>query len=534
MLNNMKKCIILSRVSTDIQDIKEQEDNLMRFAKSDGYTDDNIIIISDKESAILLSEEERNGLNQLKEYINNCDIACVYVWELSRIARDPQILYSIRNFLVQNKVQLKVYDPSLILLNSDFTINENSSLIFGLYASMAEAEMRQKKVRFKRGKIRNLKIGKFIGGKIKFGYDLDKDNYFIINEEEANIVRLTFQIYLSGKSVLQTYNELLERGYEVNFSNVQNILHYEGYTGSYIFNGIERKLPQIITQEDYDRGRKQAANNNIIADKAKNIYFCRGLIICKNCGSKYVAVIGNGQYTCNSLFNKSVTEKCKSTSININLLDSIVWAYAKEREMIYLLVNRDNDVKLFEEKIQINEEKITATEDKFKKLSIKKERNSDLYIDGNINKEKYNNNIKSIDIEILDIKKNVEKWESENKDYDKQIEHFSNNYNNKTSKEFIENNLINLSSIDNQHIMYDLIHKHIKKITVEDDVKFKTKTIMIYNYLDKVTIYNVNIRTKELNEYAIFENNIDKILQNENWKNDEILIRKYYEFLKRF
>ena len=66
----MKKVIVLSRVSTEGQDLTQQTDEVLREVYKDGYTDSNIIIIEDKESAIQLSEEERHGLNKMKEYIS--------------------------------------------------------------------------------------------------------------------------------------------------------------------------------------------------------------------------------------------------------------------------------------------------------------------------------------------------------------------------------------------------------------------------------------------------------------------------------
>ena len=50
------KCILLSRVSTHSQDLKQQTDELINAAHKDGFKDEDIIIIEDKESAIKLSE----------------------------------------------------------------------------------------------------------------------------------------------------------------------------------------------------------------------------------------------------------------------------------------------------------------------------------------------------------------------------------------------------------------------------------------------------------------------------------------------
>lgn len=83
----MKKAILLVRVSTEKQNFDEQEKQLYDLAISDGFNDDNIIIIAEKESGIKLSEDERKGLNRLKEEIAKGGVSTVYVWEVSRIGR---------------------------------------------------------------------------------------------------------------------------------------------------------------------------------------------------------------------------------------------------------------------------------------------------------------------------------------------------------------------------------------------------------------------------------------------------------------
>lgn len=59
----MTKAIILSRVSTQQQNLEQQTQDVLREVYKDGFKDKDIIILEDKESAIKLSEEERNGLN---------------------------------------------------------------------------------------------------------------------------------------------------------------------------------------------------------------------------------------------------------------------------------------------------------------------------------------------------------------------------------------------------------------------------------------------------------------------------------------
>ena len=84
----MAKAILLVRVSTDRQSFDEQEQQLFQLAIKDGYSEDNIIPICEKESGRKLKEDERKGLNKMKELIeSDSSINCVYAWEISRIAR---------------------------------------------------------------------------------------------------------------------------------------------------------------------------------------------------------------------------------------------------------------------------------------------------------------------------------------------------------------------------------------------------------------------------------------------------------------
>ena len=61
----MKRVILLIRVSTKYQDYTAQTNELIQYVKQHGYTDDEMEIIQDKESATKLSDEERQGLNKL-------------------------------------------------------------------------------------------------------------------------------------------------------------------------------------------------------------------------------------------------------------------------------------------------------------------------------------------------------------------------------------------------------------------------------------------------------------------------------------
>ena len=200
----MKKVIVLSRVSTEGQDLTQQTDEVLREVYKDGYSDSNIIIIEDKESAIQLSEEERHGLNKMKEYIStNPNINCVYIYELSRLSRIPLVLYSIRDYLVERRIQLICLKPYFRLLEVDGTMSQTGSLMFSLFSSLAESEMILKKERMMRGRRRNKELGRSVGSRPPFGYDLDKNKSFIVDPNNSLIISRIFNDYGYGNKSMK-------------------------------------------------------------------------------------------------------------------------------------------------------------------------------------------------------------------------------------------------------------------------------------------------------------------------------------------
>jgi DNA invertase Pin-like site-specific DNA recombinase len=123
------KAILLVRVSTEAQDFTEQEREIYQMAINDGYKPEDIIAICEKESGIKLAEEDRAGLNRMKELIEAGGVDCVYCWEVSRIARRKKINFSVLEYLTEHKVQLIIKNPSITLFNRDGSINEGAEVV---------------------------------------------------------------------------------------------------------------------------------------------------------------------------------------------------------------------------------------------------------------------------------------------------------------------------------------------------------------------------------------------------------------------
>ena len=95
----MAKAIIWCRVSTTEQEFYTQQQDLIRKAESDGFRPEELIVIGKAgASAIKMNELYQKEVNQLIDTINNVpDVSTIYVWEVSRLARNEVAFYQMKD-----------------------------------------------------------------------------------------------------------------------------------------------------------------------------------------------------------------------------------------------------------------------------------------------------------------------------------------------------------------------------------------------------------------------------------------------------
>ena len=334
------KAIGLIRVSTAIQDLSQQADIVKQEMIKDGYPndDEHIILIKDKESATMLSEEERHGLNQMKEaIIKDPEINCVYVYELSRISRRLDVLVSVRNFLMERKIQLIVIKPYMRMLEVDGRLSPTGDIMFSIFSGMSEVEGYLRKERTSRGKRKAQLEGKSLGNWLPFGYTVDDNRYIIIDEDEANVVRKIFNMCLNeNKSTTVIARELSDTGefkvktsIRAHASSILNILKNTAYIGEAPYNKKMQKeshnqYPPIIPKEMfYEVQKLLTSRKKQPKTEHKNIYYCKGLLKDKNSGYILRAASTVASYCFFS--DKHDEVQYPSITVPINLFDSFAW-----------------------------------------------------------------------------------------------------------------------------------------------------------------------------------------------------------------
>ena len=374
-----EKCLLLVRVSSEQQDLVQQTNKVKEEALKDGFSEDDIIIIEDKESGVLLSEEERNGLNRLKKHVKEDNIQCVYTYEVSRISRKPSVLYSIRDFLIEHKVQLVILNPYMKMLKDDGMLSETANIYFGIFTAMAESEGFIRKARMKRGVLHKKALGLHYGGSISIGYKTDKQDRYIIDEEGASIVRRIFNDYVNGSSVRKLAKDLQNEGWRTKTAyltvvqSILNILHREYYTGN---DGIH---PAIISEELYQAAQNKCKKQRVYAIPKDEIVLLKGLVYDRKSGLLLSANRINGCYYC---------KRCKGPTISWKVLDPIIWTFVQMEHSQRFIYDRGNWLKEVDSEMKRNEKIIETMNDNIVKMKEVINRIEERYIEGKITKEK--------------------------------------------------------------------------------------------------------------------------------------------------
>ena len=409
------KCILLVRVSTEAQSYDEQEKELYDLAHFYGYKDKDISSIATKESAIKLDEEERFGLNRMKELLETGEYDCVFAWEISRIARRKKILFSILEYLTSKGIQLIIKEPRIRLLKDDKTIDEGAETIFTLYAQLAESEMRNKIARFARAKKEGFNKGKYMGGKITLGYKVSEDGYWEIDEEGSKLVRLIFDMYISGEySLTGLGKELKSRGYFKNLSVTSIKVEMSHLLKNPIYRGIRTSnniYPQIIDDDTWEQCCKKRKENRT-RSKTKTPHLLTPLIRCI-CNASYSVNLMDGTYSCRVKHNAVEKGLTHSPDVNVNMIESLAWYVALQELHEDMVCKRSDAKKTYEEEIKVYNQKIAHSREL---LESTMKRRSDLdenyFVHGRFTKEKYEELTQKQNDIIKTEQSNIRKFET--------------------------------------------------------------------------------------------------------------------------
>ena len=489
----MAKAILLVRVSTQIQDYEAQKNDLIRYANSLGYSNEDQIIIANKESAIKLSDEEREGLTEMYRILdedenNGKQINAIFVWEISRIGRQEQTILNIKNKLIERKTQLYIYNPSFQLLNVDGTPNPTSEIIFAILSIMAKQEMLLKKERLLRTRKANSEKGKLGSGKPLFGYTVDSEKNIIEDEDAADTVREIYDMYAKGESTLRIYKILFQRGKIEKIDKKKNqqdfikrILSNPSYCGMLkegkaisdgknkgkVIGSCSIKYPAIISVDTFEKVAK-IRHDRFQGEKkdTENVYYGKGII-------KYTdgTII---EAMCARRSSIDYYSTTKHATINMNIMDSILWYEAKKQYHLFLNAESEESKKDLERNIKDLQMKVAAAQNIIVKNTKTIDRTNKRIVEGKMSEESGDAIITECKSSITDATNVLTHCKEQLAILEAKKNNMGNG-NENTTVEDIERLLS--TDVEKQGIIKDMI----SKVIVKDSGKGTNKTITLFN-----------------------------------------------------
>lgn len=487
----MIKALVYLRVSTDKQSVERQIEDLKPFIKSKGFKENEVYYHCKVGASAYKIDEDYLELKEgMYNYLlNNPTCKTVFAWHINRLGRDEVQLQEIRQFLVKNKVQLFIKEPSLYLLNEDGTENSGMSLAFSLFSTLSRLQIDELKSKTSSAKRLNASKGKYNGGEVKIGYIVDDKGYVVPNEgsKELELVLTAFNEYSTGKWSCKTLaDELSQRGYTFNgkplyrrmLNRILKDTAYIGYTDSETERSHRSYVP-IISEELFNKVKGLLNDANKVQKmESKHHYFASKLITCGECGHHWAA--NSTHYRCAYHFND--TKTCSnSMEIKISLMDGILTKIALSEYMDFLVKNDDSNKEKIESTISINNAKIDTFQSQFEGISKAKRKVQMGFENGIYNEEEYIEKLKGIEENAKSWQKSILSLQEQKQRLITQLES-----KNTTSEEFYQRILEldkEADSIVNEKELEKIVKTYIKDVQITGNSKIRL--IRIWKYSDE-------------------------------------------------
>ncbi|UYL94141.1 site-specific recombinase [Geobacillus phage vB_GthS_PK5.2] len=305
------------RVSTEDQardgySIHMQKEKLHAYCVSQGW-DIEGFYIDDGYSA---KDLDRPEMKRMIENIKNGLIDCVLVYRLDRLTRSVLDLHNLLKLFDKHNCKFKsateVYD----------TTTATGRMFITFVAALAQWERENTAERVKVNMQQMVREGKYPGGKVNFGYKLENGK-IVINEQEADVVRKMFELYLEGNGDNRTATLLNRIGHRTRLGRmwtgkqVRDILTNQIYIGRFFYmdeyhDGI---VPPIIDEETFETAQKMREGRRGKHPKQiSSDYIFSGVLRCARCGCVMPGKLSNHtvkggiyarrKYTCRGTFIK--------------------------------------------------------------------------------------------------------------------------------------------------------------------------------------------------------------------------------------
>ena len=286
------------RVSTD------DDDQLGSFESQKLYYEEKIRANPDWVNAGIFADEaitgtkvdKRDGFQAMIQKCQNGEIDMILTKSISRFARNTLDTLQYVRMLRERNIAIFFEKENIN------TLDMNGELLLTIMSSLAQQEVESLSQNVKMGLKMKMKRGELIGFNGCLGYDYHpEDKTLTINEEEAEIVRFIYDMYLQGYGTTTIAKRLTEMGKknkkgEVSWHThgVMGIIKNEKYKGDILLGKTfttdpisKRRLANMGEEEQYYiRDHHEAIVSREVWDEAERIRL-------KRATNKVVETTGN-------------------------------------------------------------------------------------------------------------------------------------------------------------------------------------------------------------------------------------------------
>jgi len=254
---------------------------------------------------------ERPAMQRLLFDIESGLVDCVVVYKVDRLSRSLTDFAKLLALFDENGVTFVSTTQSFNTTDSMGRLTLNILLSFAQF----EREMIVERTRDKMAAAR--KKGKWLGSPPPYGYDGDRERMrLLINEEEAERLRIIFNLYLRYQVTSVVAEKLNERGWHRKLhitkagkqrggkrwtgrtvlDSLRDPIYigkvrykeeiYEGEQEALVDEEVFRRVQTILDRKSCGRGKRRSRNPE---------YLLSGLIQCGRCGSRFTTSAGHGR-----------------------------------------------------------------------------------------------------------------------------------------------------------------------------------------------------------------------------------------------
>lgn len=421
-MESKKNIGIWIRVSTEMQvDSESPEHHEKRgrlYAEAKGW---DVIEVYRLEAVSGKSVMEHPEAKRMLEDVKAGKITGLIFSKLARLARNTKELLEFAELF-------KKYDADLIsLAESIDTSTPAGRLFYTMIAAMATWEREEIAERISASVPIRAKLGKPLSAQTSLGYKwINKE--FVIEEKEAPIRKLIYEIFAKTKRKKATARQLNDMGYRTRngslftHSTIARLLRDTTAKGIRVANYTTGKkdntgsrlkpeqewvfseCPAIVSQELWNECNSILDQQLAAINKPgpKTAHLLSGYIYC-SCGSKMYVYHRD----------KSPTYRCKpcKTKIQVDDIDTIYHEYLKT--FLYADTDMETYMLTSDKEIIEREALLEVTRNELQKLKKRMDELINLRLDGEMSKESFAEQFKPIELRKLQLDAKVPEIEAE-------------------------------------------------------------------------------------------------------------------------